>query len=58
MGSTPGSGATARVSELAIRQITFPYMLFLFAFGLLVIGLWLLVWAEPTDEPESGNEDL
>ncbi len=50
-----GSGVIVQAA-IRIQRSVAPSVLFLLASALLVIGLWLLAWVEPTDEPEIGNE--
>ena len=50
-----GSGETVHLVRMVIRQSVVPGVLGLLASVVLVIGLWLLAWAEPKDDAESGN---
>ena len=50
-----GSEIEPRRVSVSARFMVLPSLLSLIASVMLVVGLWLLAWAEPKDDPEGGN---
>ncbi len=50
-----GSEIKTQIVRVSASFVVLPSVLNFIASVLLVVGLWLLAWAEPKDDPESGN---
>ena len=50
-----GSEIKTHTVKMSASFVVLPSVLSFIASVLLVVGLWLLAWAEPKDDPESGN---